>query len=58
MNKDIILFGMQGSGKGTQADLILEKFKGFEYFEPGNIFRAISSNDNVIGEHIRDRMEK
>jgi len=26
--KDIVLFGMPGSGKGTQAELLLEKFKG------------------------------
>ena len=56
MTKDIVLFGIQGSGKGTQADLLLEKLSEYQYFEPGNILRALKSNDNVLWEHIRDRM--
>ncbi|MDD3263130.1 MAG: nucleoside monophosphate kinase [Candidatus Absconditabacteria bacterium] len=58
MKKDIILFGIQGSGKGTQADLLMKKLEGYLYFEPGQIFRALKSNDNILGEHIRDRMDK
>jgi len=58
MQKDIILFGMQGSWKGTQADLLLKVLKNFQYFEPGNIFRALKSNDNTIGQHIRERMDR
>lgn len=58
MKKDIILFGIQWSWKGTQADLLMEKLKWYEYFEPGQIFRALKSNDNVLWEHIRDRMDK
>lgn len=47
--KDILLFGIQGSGKGTQARKILTKYpQNFSYFEPGNILRAIKSNDNAI----------
>ncbi len=53
MTKDIVLFGIQGSGKGTQADLLLEKLPEYQYFEPGNILRALKSNDNVLWEHIR-----
>lgn len=56
MTKDIVLFGIQWSGKGTQADLLLEKLSEYQYFEPGNILRALKSNDNVLWEHIRDRM--
>jgi adenylate kinase family enzyme len=48
MTKDIVLFGIQGSGKGTQASLLLEKLSGYKYFEPGNILRAVKSNDNVL----------
>ena len=57
-NGDILLFGIQGSGKGTQADLLLKELKNYQYFEPGEIFRAIKSNDNVIGKHIKERMTK
>ncbi|HMT00954.1 MAG TPA: nucleoside monophosphate kinase [Candidatus Absconditabacterales bacterium] len=53
--KDILFFGIQGSGKGTQARKILTKYEGnFSYFEPGNILRAIKSNDNAIGNYIRN----
>ena len=58
MKKDIILFGMQGCGKGTQADMLLKKFKNYQYFEPGNILRALESNDNVIGHHIRASIDQ
>lgn len=58
MKKDIILFGIQGSWKGTQADLLMKKLQGYEYFEPGQILRALKSNDNVLGEHIRECMDQ
>ena len=48
MRKDIILFGIQGSGKGTQADLLMKQLDNYLYFEPGNILRALKSNDNVL----------
>lgn len=58
MKKDIILFGIQWSWKGTQADLLMKEISSYQYFEPGQIFRALKSNDNVLGEHIRDRMDQ
>jgi len=42
--KDIILAGIQGSGKGTQI----------AYFETGNILRALMSNENAIGNYLRE----
>ncbi|MEI6426318.1 MAG: nucleoside monophosphate kinase [Candidatus Absconditabacteria bacterium] len=56
MRRDIILFGIQGSGKGTQADLLMQALKNYQYFEPGNILRALKSNDNVLGNHIKTSM--
>ena len=53
--KDIILAGIQGSGKGTQAQKLLEKYGNqIAYFETGNILRALMSNENVIGNYLRE----
>ena len=40
---NIILFGPQGSGKGTQARLLCEKF-GFFYFESGAYLRKLAKD--------------
>jgi adenylate kinase family enzyme len=51
--KDIVLTGLQGSGKGTQAEKLLEKFGDqFTYFEAGGILRALQSSDNSVGNYI------
>ena len=55
MQKDIILFGIQGSGKGTQAQLLLKEFPALKYLESWNVFRAITSNNNIISEYIKGR---
>lgn len=36
----------------------MKEISSYQYFEPGQIFRALKSNDNVLGEHIRDRMDQ
>lgn len=41
---NILLIGPQGSGKGTQARILLDKF-GFFYFESGEFLRKVA-NDN------------
>lgn len=41
---NIILLGPQGSGKGTQARLLCEKF-GLSYFESGAYLRRIAENN-------------
>lgn len=58
MKKDIVLFGIQWSGKWTQADLLVKKLEKYLYFEPGNILRALKSNDNVLGDHIKTAMDE
>lgn len=44
---NIILFGPQGSGKGTQARLLCEKF-GFFYFEVGSYLRRIAETNEEV----------
>ena len=56
--RDIVLFGIQGSGKGTQAVLLNEKYAGkFSYFSTGDLFRTLLSTENAIGNYLKHRIE-
>jgi adenylate kinase len=48
---NILLMGPQGSGKGTQARLLVEKL-GFYYFESGEFLREIAEKN----EKVRDML--
>lgn len=48
---NLIIFGPQGSGKGTQADLLAEKFK-LVHLETGQIFREIAREKTELGATI------
>lgn len=52
--KDILLAWIAWSGKGTQARA-LEKvlWDKIQYFEPGSIFRALTSNDNIVWDYAK-----
>lgn len=55
--KDIVLFGIQGSGKGTQASLLLQHYTDtFSYFSSGDLFRALSTRENAIGKYVKSRI--
>ena len=56
MKKDLVFFGIQWSGKWTQADLFSKDFPNCKHLELWQIFRALSSNKNLISEYIADRM--
>ena len=49
---DIILFGMQGSGKGTQGSVLAEKY-GLKFFEMGGQLRQIIDSGSPLGEKIK-----
>ncbi|MBI2411463.1 MAG: nucleoside monophosphate kinase [Candidatus Kerfeldbacteria bacterium] len=51
--KKIILFGPQGSGKGTQAER-LSAFFGIPHIYPGNIFRQEIAQQSEIGQQIEE----
>ncbi len=51
MKKNIILFGPQGSGKGTQAKLSSQKYS-IPHISTGNIFRENIKNKTELGEKI------
>lgn len=60
----IIFLGSQGSGKGTQAQLLTEKLKGRTdgesvfNFESGAHFRALQSGTGYTAELVRKKLEK
>jgi adenylate kinase len=49
---DYVLFGIQGSGKGTQAKILQEKF-GFAIFETGAQLRKLSASESELGKKIK-----
>lgn len=57
--KDVLIFGIQWSGKWTQAKLLTEAFPWlFSYFASWDLFRAIIWAENAIGKYLKDRMER
>jgi adenylate kinase len=53
---DLVLFGIQGSGKGTLGIRIAEKF-GFEVFETGAQLRILSQKDSSLGQKVKSIVE-
>ena len=52
-NMNILLLGPQGSGKGTQARLLCEKF-GFYYFESGGFLREASKTNEHLAKMLAE----
>lgn len=58
LNKlNIILFGPPGSGKGTQAEKLIDKFQLF-HISTGDMFRFELSNNTELGLLARSYMDK
>lgn len=54
---NLILLGMPGSGKGTQAKMISEKYH-IPHISTGDIFREILSTESSLAEEIRRYVDK
>lgn len=54
---NLIIQGPQGSGKGTQAEL-LQKQYGFHYFDTGKILRSIAASENDHAAVVKAAMDK
>ena len=52
-----ILLGVQGSGKGTQAKLLAEKFN-MVIFEAGAQLRKLATQDNLLSKEVQEVMEQ
>lgn len=56
--KDIFLSWIQWSWKWTQAEMLIKEFPNkFKYFETWGVLRALSSNDNVIWNYIKNTLD-
>ena len=53
---DLVLFGIQGSGKGTQSKIIAEKCE-LEIFETGGALRKLSAEDSELGRKVKSTIE-
>jgi adenylate kinase len=50
---NIEFFGKQGSGKGTQAEMLAEKYNYF-YFEMGELLREIAKTDETVNRYVNE----
>lgn len=53
--KDLILFGVQGCGKGTQARIL--EGKGYRVFETGKELRAMAGGFTELGKKVKSIIE-
>lgn len=53
---DIVLFGIQGSGKGTLGKAISAKYR-YNYFEMGGELRRLASEDSDLGRKVKAVIE-
>jgi adenylate kinase len=54
---NLILFGGPGSGKGTQAIRIAEKYN-IVHLSTGDVFRKHISENTKIGQHVKEYIDK
>ena len=52
----LILIGAPGSGKGTQAKLLIEHF-GLDHISTGDMLRAAVSEDSALGRQVKEILE-
>lgn len=53
---DIVLLGIQGSGKGTQSKFLQDRY-GLAYFETGSALRKLSHEDSELGSKVKSIIE-
>jgi adenylate kinase len=53
---DLVIFGIQGSGKGTQAKRLCTEF-GYTYFEAGGELRKIAASGSELGNTVKSYID-
>lgn len=53
---DLLLFGIQGSGKGTQAKRLAQKL-GYQVFEAGAALRGIAASGTPLGNTVKSYID-
>jgi len=53
----VVLFGAPGSGKGTQADLIEDRF-GYKKISTGDLIRAEVATETTIGLKVKEILDR
>lgn len=53
---DIVLLGIQGSGKGTQSKFLQDRY-GLAYFETGSALRKLSQEESELGTKVKSIIE-
>lgn len=57
MGTYIVLMGVQGAGKGTQAAILQQKL-GLLHLSTGDLFRAMKTEDTPLARRVQDLMAK
>ena len=53
---NVIIFGAPGSGKGTQSEVLIEKY-GFDHVSTGDLLRAAIKNETELGKAAKQYMD-
>lgn len=53
---DLVFFGIQGSGKGTQAKKLAQEF-GYDIFEAGGELRKIAASGSELGKTVKSYID-
>ena len=54
---DLVFFGIQGSGKGTQAKRLAAEF-GYDIFEAGGELRKIAASGSELGQTVKTYIDQ
>lgn len=57
MGTYILMIGVQGAGKGTQASILEDKL-GIPHVSTGDLFRAMKTQDTPLARRVQELMEK